>query len=310
MQVLKKQLPPLDPLIAFEAAARHLSFTRAARELNLSQAAVSQQIRNLEEKLGLALFIRSHRAVQLSAKGREYQHTVSQVFQQLASATAELKGPASQTRISVSADQSMASMWLMARLPGFQRRFPEISVRLLATDDETDCLGEDIQLAMIHGNGKWPGYRCSKLFGEEIFPVCSPGYLAGMSTEPDCNSLVNETLLDLDDIHWDWMNWRTWLSRNDVHLPARHRGLRINSYPLLIDAARNGQGVALGWRYLVDRDIEAGTLVRLLDEFVSTELGYYLVWPDHRELAHGVACFREWCLQVQTGNHQQPGSTG
>jgi DNA-binding transcriptional LysR family regulator len=99
------------------------------------------------------------------------------------------------------------------------------------------------------------------------------------------------------------------LSRNDVHLPARHRGLRINSYPLLIDAARNGQGVALGWRYLVDRDIEAGTLVRLLDDFVSTELGYYLVWPDHRELAHGVACFREWCLQVQTGNHQQPGST-
>ncbi len=299
MQILKKQLPPLEPLVAFEAAARHLSFTRAAVELNLSQAAVSQQIRNLEQKLGLALFVRSHRAVQLSAKGREYQHTVSQVFQQLASATQDLKAPAVQSRISVAADQSVASMWLMPRLTGFQGMHPELSVRLLASDHEADCLADDIQLAMIHGRGNWAGFGCEKLFGEEIFPVCSPGYLDGRTGPSDCSTLGDETLLDLDDNHWDWMNWRTWLGRNNVHLPAHHRSLQINSYPLLIDAARNGQGVALGWRYLVDADLRNGSLVRLLGNSVSTNLGYYLVWPDSRPLSTGTAAFREWCLLEQ-----------
>jgi DNA-binding transcriptional LysR family regulator len=135
MQTLKQQLPPLAPLISFEAAARLRSFTAAARELNLSQAAVSQQIRNLEDSLGISLFIRAHKSVELSAKGRELQHTVSTVFQQLAGATAELKESSLQSRITVAADQSVASMWLMPRLPQFQKQFADIGVRLIASDD-------------------------------------------------------------------------------------------------------------------------------------------------------------------------------
>ena len=291
MQTLKQQLPPLAPLVSFEAAARLRSFTAASRELNLSQAAVSQQIRNLEQSLGVPLFIRAHKSVQLSAKGRELQHTVSTVFRQLATATAELKELPTTTRITIAADQSVASMWLMPRLPRFQELHPEIAVRLIASDNEQDCLNDDIQLALIHGDGNWPGYGSMLFFEEEIFPVCSPAYDPGGSTP---ESLVGETLLELDDTHWDWMNWRNWLSRNGVHLPARHRGLQVNNYPMLIDAARNGQGVALGWRHLVDRDIENGTLVKAVDVSVRTKLGYHLVWPESGGLSPGVFAFRDW----------------
>ena len=294
MLTLKQQLPPLGPLVSFEAAARLRSFTAAARELNLSQAAVSQQIRNLEQSLGVSLFIRAHKSVQLSAKGRELQHTVAAVFRQLATATAELKAQPATTHITIAADQSVASLWLMPRLPRFQELHSEITVRLIASDDEQDCLNDDIQLAIIHGSGNWPGFRSMLFFEEEIFPVCNPDYASrGLTTE----SLAGETLLELDDIHWDWMNWRTWLSRNGVDLPARHRGLQVNNYPMLIDAARNGQGVALGWRHLVDRDIANGTLVKAVDASVKTRLGYYLVWPESVGLSPGVAAFRDWALQ-------------
>ena len=299
MRNLRQKLPPLNSLVSFEAVARQMSFTRAAEELCLSQAAVSQQVRNLEAYLGLDLFIRSNRRIRLTARGKDLQHTVSQALYPLASGVQELRHAVSRDNaISIAADQSIASMWLMPRLPDFQRKFPEISVRLLATDHEHECLGEDIQLAIIHGNGTWRGYRSEKLFGEEVFAVCSPDYRNGNALADDPGALTDATLLDLEDTHWDWMNWRTWLSRLGVHLPAHHRRLQVNSYPLLIDAARNGQGVALGWKYLVDDDLRQGRLVRLGDNSVTTDRGYYLVWPDHDRLDGPVAGFRDWCRHL------------
>jgi DNA-binding transcriptional LysR family regulator len=114
-------------------------------------------------------------------------------------------------------------------------------------------------------------------------------------------------LLELDDIHWDWMNWRTWLSRNDIHLPAQHKGLQVNNYPMLIDAARNGQGIALGWRYLVDADIDNGALVKPVDVSIKTKLGYYLVWPDRSGLPSTVLAFRDWAKNAlaEKGNSRR-----
>ncbi len=294
MQSLRKQLPPLDPLVAFEAAARHLSFTRAAEELHLSQAAVSQKIRNLEEHLGVELFYRSHRAVTLSPQGREFQHTVSVVLQQLASATSELRVSSSRSRLTLAADQSVSAMWLVPRLPHFQQLYPDVSVRLITSDEERDSLADDIEIAVVHGNGSWSGYNAEQLFEEEIFPVCSSEYLANRGNLISLSSLADETLLELEDSHWNWMNWRTWLSKKEVHLPAHHHGLRMNNYPLLIEAAKNGQGIALGWRYLVDSDLASGLLVRPLNSSVRTAYGYYLVWSDRKKLSTTASDFCAW----------------
>ncbi len=296
MQKLKKGLPPLEPLIAFEAAARHLSFTRAADELDLSQAAVSQQIRNLEQNLGTALFIRSHRAVRLSSAGRSYQHTVSSALRHLAAATTDLRKPARSERLTIAADQSIAAMWLMPRLPEFQQEHVSVRLRLLASDDESDCLGDEIQMAIIHGDGHWPGYHTHRLFAEEVFAVCSPEYLQSMPLIGSATDLLNGQLLELEDEHWNWINWQTWLSRNDTHLPAGHAALQINSYPLLIEAAKNGQGIALGWRYLVDADMQKGSLVKALDACVETQYGYYLVWPERSEQSYAAKQFLRWAI--------------
>ena len=294
MHGLKNRLPPLEPLVAFEAAARHLSFTGAARELNLSQAAVSQQIRNLERALGVELFIRAHRAVRLTRRGRDYQHTVSGVLRQLAGATEELRAPADKPRLNVAADQSIATMWLMPRLPRFQDAHPNVAVRLVASDDERDCLADDIQISIIHGNGEWAGYHSQLLFEEEVFPVCSPAYLKAKGRPGTVPELVALDLLELEDDRWDWMNWRAWLGRNGVDLPAGHRSLQINSYPLLIEAARNGQGVALGWRVLVDDHLAHGDLVRPVAKTVQTSLGYHCVWPRRHEPTAAAEAFRHW----------------
>lgn len=301
MNRLSSELPPLEPLVAFEAAARLLSFTLAANELSLSQAAVSQRIRNLEEYLGTALFVRRHKSVHLSPAGREFQHTVASTLRQLASATAELRAPQGRTRLTVAADQSIASMWLMSRLPGFQQLYPEISIRLIASDDEQDCLDSDIQLAIIHGNGVWQNHGSEKLFDEEVFPVCSPAFLTNKHSHTevllDCpEDLVDQVLLELEDNRWDWMNWRGWLSASGIDVPTSHRSFRINSYPLVIDAAKNGQGIALGWRYLVDDDLRSGALIKLLNHSVHTDFGYYFVWPASKPLSPAAHNFRQWAI--------------
>ncbi|MEE9333009.1 MAG: LysR substrate-binding domain-containing protein [Granulosicoccaceae bacterium] len=298
MHTIKQQLPPLDPCVAFDAAARHLSFTRAAQELNLSQAAVSQQIRNLEAFLGVKLFIRANRSVRLSPAGKEFQHSVSGLLRQLASAANDIKAPASRIRLTIAADQSVASMWLMPRLTDFQSKYPDIAVRLIASDEELDCLHPDVHVAIIHGKGDWPSYRAEKLFEEEIFPVCSPAYLADRKTI-SIERLVDENLLEQDDDHWDWMNWRTWLSHNDMHLPKGYRGFQVNSYPLMIDAARNGHGIALGWRYLVDPLVASGELVMPSDAAVKTGFGYYLVCQNNPAPKTAVTRFCEWAKECQ-----------
>ena len=162
-------LPPLEPLIAFEAAARHSSFTAAARELHLSQAAVSQQIRNLEQSLGAQLFIRAHRRVHLSARGRKFQQTVSAVLRQLADATAELRAPVAKPRLTIAADQSIAGIWLVPRLPLFQQMFPLTSVRLVISDDQRDCQADEIMVSIMHGSGVWPGFNAERLLVDGVF---------------------------------------------------------------------------------------------------------------------------------------------
>ena len=302
--MLKNRLPPLEPLVAFEAAARLLSFTRAAEELHLTQAAVSQQIRNLEQYLEVKLFTRSHRAVQLTHEGHEYQHTVSGLLKQLASATTDIKSSEVNPRLNITCDQSFAAFWLSPRLRLFQRSNPGISLRLLASDDEADCITDNAQISIFHGEGYWPGFKSYQLFDEEIFPVCSPEYLESQPELDWRDWLLQVDLLDLDDSHWNWMNWRSWFAGQGIDEPLQFRNLQINSYPLLIEAACHSQGVALGWNYLVDELLDRGKLVRPIEQSLTTSFGYYLIVNERYIDEPSVVQFRQWLMARFTASSQ------
>lgn len=295
--MLKNRLPPLDPLIAFEASARLLSFTRASEELHLTQAAISQQIRNLEQSLQIKLFTRSHRAVQLTKEGREFQHSVSAMLMQLASATTDIKSVEVNSRLSIACDLSFGSLWLSPRIKHFQALYPGTAMRLIVSDDDAECTAYDIQLSIMHGDGQWSGYQSYRLFDEEVFPVCSPEYKSGREIQHWNDWLLQADLIDLEDSHWNWMNWRVWFSDQGIDEPLHHRNLQINNYPLLIDAARGGQGVALGWRYLVDHHLQSGELIRPVSQSLVTEFGYYLIVNERYSYEPAVIKFRDWIIQ-------------
>ena len=295
--MLKTRLPPLDPLVAFEAAARLLSFTRAGEELHLSQAAISQQIRSLEQSLQVKLFTRSHRAVQLTNEGREYQHTVAAVLKQLAGATMDIQNVEFTRQLVLGCDQSFATQWLSPRIAQLRLLMPDVTLRIIASDDYTESLGNDVQVAVLHGDGQWPGFYALRLFDEEVFPVCSPRFDHELAHQDWVQWLLQAQLIDLADSHWNWMNWRLWLGGNNIDQPLANRNLQINSYPLVIDAACAGQGVALGWRYLVDDLIDQGRLLRPVEQSLKTELGYYFICRETLQDDAGIIRLCNWLTQ-------------
>ena len=296
--MLKKRLPPLEPLIAFEAAARLLSFTRAAEELHLSQAAISQQIRSLEARLQVKLFSRSHRAVQLTNEGREYLHTVAAILKQLAGATMDIQNVEFNRQLVLGCDQSFATQWLSPRIAELRSLLPDLSLRIVASDNYDESLGAEVQAAVLHGDGEWPGFVSQRLFAEEVFPVCSPDYPHQLAQQDWVSWLLQAQLIDLADNHWNWMSWRLWLGGNDIDEPLANRNLQINSYPLVIDAACAGLGVALGWRGLVDDLISSGKLIRPLRQSLQTEFGYYFICRDSLQADPIIQQLERWLLQA------------
>lgn len=291
---MQNTLPPLATLIAFEAAGRHLSFTKAAQELHLTQAAISKQIRALERDLGVALFSRSHRAVQLTPEGREYLHTVVTALTHIEHATREIKAEPAGGRLRVAADQSVAALILMPRLKHFLGRHPRTALHLVVSDSASRILAEEVDLAILHGEGRWPGHESELLHDEVVFPVCSPAYLAEFGKIDTPADLARARLIELDDDNWTWINWRVWLTEHRVTLPVAGRALSISTYPLVVEAARQGHGVALGWQGHVDDDLASGALVRPLAAEVKTRFGYYIAWPRSRPLSAEAAGFRDW----------------
>lgn len=282
MDNLRRTLPPLDALVAFEAAARQESFTRAAEELNLTQAAVSQRIRHLEADLGTPLFVRANRRVRLTSRGRALQHTVSATLRQLATTATELRATPDGRQITLAVDRAIAGLWLLPRLHYLREATPDLAFRIIVSDIEADCLVEDVDLAIIHGDGNWTGFKAERLFTEEVFPVCSPSY-ADVKPISTLEDLLTADLIELDDERWNWLDWRGWLSEVGVEAPAPRRAMRIGDYPMVIDAACNGLGVALGWAKLVDAKIASGDLLRPLAQSAWTGFGYYALNLVERE---------------------------
>jgi LysR family transcriptional regulator, glycine cleavage system transcriptional activator len=288
-------LPSLNGLRAFDAAARHLSFTRAAAELNVTQTAISHQIRRLEEQLGVKLFVRRNRALLLTREAQAYLPAVRTAFEDLRRATARLQRPDRDELLTVSTTASLAAKWLVTRVATFQDAYPTIEVRITTSTHLVDFQREEVDMAVRYGRGHWPGLRAQWLMAEDIFPVCSPSLLKDARPLRRPDDLAHHTLLHASVSREDWRLWLT-AAGLPVSLALR-RGLNFDQSFMALQAAMEGLGVALGRTRLVERDIAAGRLVVPFDVMLPSDAGFYIVAPEETADAPKITLFRDWLVQ-------------
>jgi LysR family transcriptional regulator, glycine cleavage system transcriptional activator len=289
---MARRLPPLNALRVFEAAARHLSFTRAAQELNVTQAAVSHQIKGLEEHLELKLFRRINRALLLTDQGQAYFPPVRDALEALAQATKRLEVQDAGGAITVSTLTSFAANWLVPRLRRFRTLCPDVDVHISTTDDVVDFGRDNIDMAVRYGSGEWRGLDAQRLMTEEVFPVCSPSLLEDGPPLRTPSDLGRFTLLH-DEMREDW---RMWLLAAGADQLDATRGPGFQHSNLVIQAAVAAEGVALGRSVLVADDLAAGRLIKPFDISLPAEFAYYVVCPEADAKRPKVAAFREWLL--------------
>ncbi len=293
-----RKLPPLNALRAFEAAARHLSFTRAAEELHVTQAAVSHQVKSLEDYLGIKLFRRFNRSLLLTDEGQSYLPGLTKAFDLMDDATRRLAKKEAGGALTVSVLPSFAARWLVARLGRFRRAHPEVDLRVDPNAGLADFAHGDVDVGIRYGKGIYPGLRSDRLMAEDIFPVCSPVLLEGEHPLRLPEDLAHHTLLH-DDGHGDW---RTWLLANEVENVDPLRGTVFTDSSVLIEAAKRGQGVALARSVLAGDELEAGTLVRPFgNQSVPADYAYYIVCPEDTADLPKIKAFREWLLKEAGG---------
>ena len=289
------RLPSLNGLRAFEAAARHLSFTQAASELNVTQTAISHQIRRLEEELGIRLFIRKNRALALTPKARDYLPGVRAAFNDLRLATDRLLRRDDDHVLTVSTLASLAAKWLLPRLSQFQEAHPRIDVRITTSTGLVDFRGGGVDAAIRYGRGHWAGLRADWLMADELFPVCSPKLLEGDKPLRQPEDLAHQTLLHSSGGYDD--DWRLWLTA--AGLPtniSRQPGLTFDLILMTVQAAIDGFGVAMGRTSYVQYDIAKGRLVVPFHIALPADAGFYLVSPEAVADPPKLAAFRQWLI--------------
>lgn len=289
---MSRDLPPLNALRAFEASARHLSFTAASQELHVTQGAVSRHVKNLEERLGIQLFHRRSQGLELTDAARRYLPVVRDSFDRLAAATAELRRPQLASVLTVSASPNFASKWLIHRLGDFTRDFPDIDLRVAAEQQHIDLSTSDVDIGIRHGEGQWQELHMTKLVGERVYPVISPALLANGPPLDTPEDLRHHTLLrDLSS-----NDWPAWLKAAGVEGVDGTKGPYFNFTSMALDAAVAGQGVALARRALATYDVLSGRLVPLFDTELRSRRGYFLVCLPSRAQEPKIVRFREWML--------------
>ena len=291
---MSRRLPPLNSLRVFEAAARHLSFTRAAEELFVTQAAVSHQIKALEEFLGLKLFRRRNRSLLLTEEGQSYFLDIKEIFSSLSEATDKVLERSAKGALTISLPPSFAIQWLVPRLSDFNNQEPDIDVRIKAVDMDEGSLTEDVDVAIYYGRGNWPGLRVELLYQEQLLPLCSPQVL-----------LNEKPLATIDDLRFHTLLHDT--SRKDWKLFVKQfelAGMNVNQGPIfshsamVVQAAIHGQGVALAHSVLAKPDIDSGRLVCPFNEVLVSKNSYYIVCREQQLEIGKISAFREWVLKT------------
>ena len=284
-------LPPLNALPSFEAAARHLSFSRAADELHVTHGAVSRAVRNLEDQLGVQLMIRATRSARLTPIGASYAAEIRDVLERLAAATSAATGQSSGI-LSVSTIDSFAARWLMPRLSRFRQAHGDIDVRVAVSERLADFISDGIDIAIRCGGGQYPGLSAELLMEEDHFPVCSPRLLGGkypLRTPADlaCHTLLHDVFT---------VDWAIWLHSAGIDNVDPHRGPTFLSSDHAIQAAIRGEGVVLGRSALVADDLAAGRLVRPFELSPPAGFAYYVVCPQRALRRPSVKAFHDWLM--------------
>lgn len=299
---MARKLPPLNALRAFEAAARHLSFTKAADELSVTQAAISHQVKALEDHLGLPLFRRLNRRLVLSEAGQLYLPVLRDAFDAIAGGTARLHQDQESGALHISVVPSLAAKWLLPRMSRFRDRHPEIDVMVSANNKLIDFADGVFEMAIRYGQGVYSGLRTDRLLDDAVFPVCSPKLLKGPHPLKKPQDLKHHTLLH-DEVsrHDESPDWRGWLQAAGIDDVDWRRGPGFSDSSMVIEAAAAGQGVALGHRWLAAADLESGRIVMPFGPTVPSKFAYYLVSPEALAERRRVRLFREWLLEEAEG---------
>lgn len=289
---MRQRLPALNALKAFEAAARHGSFTRAAAELFVTQGAVSHQVKALETELGVRLFNREHQKLVITEAGKEYLVAVRDGFDRIALGTERLLQQQTAGALTVSTSPDFAAKWLVHRLGHFAEAHPEIDLRVSATLHHVDFAREDVDLAVRHGDGNWPGLDTVRLSSEQLFAVCSPKLLTGRRRLTKPSDILKYPLIHMDS-RADWSKWLQAVGLEDA---AVIHGPVMNRASMVIDAAINGQGVALARTTLSAWDLMNGRLVRPFAEALRLSKSYWIICPKATAALPKIVTFREWLL--------------
>jgi len=292
-------LPSLNALRAFEAAGRHLSFSKAAEELHVTPAAVGHQVKALEHELGSVLFNRLNRALQLTPAGQALLPGLSEVFYRVTEVVETFRRRDANRPLTVSMPPSFGATWLMPRLERFRARHPGIDVRLDVDNRLVDLIQDDVDVGLRYGLGDYPGMRVDCLLSEEVFPVCSPRLLDGQHPLRELEDLRWHTLLHVDGYVQDdyWPDWIMWLHSAGMSDMAVRRELQFSQTSLALQAAARGHGVALGSRVLAGNDLEEGRLVRPFAYGSRMSFAYYMVCPEALAGEPRIAAFREWIIE-------------
>ncbi len=306
--MIRSRPPSLTLLQTFETVARHGSFTRAADELCLTQSAVSRQVKVLEAELGFSVFKRMHRAIALTLNGQTLFDVVHHSLTEIETGLQSIRAVDRVPQVTVSASVAFAYFWLMPRLPDFRALHPDIDLRVLASDAQSTPKPDEVDVAIVFGSGHWHGIDAQLLFGECVYPVCSPSYLQKHAGLSQTRELLAHTLLHLDygQTKWGRVDWPAWLASQGVHGPSYQTGIRFNSYPMVLQAAAAGQGVALGWSYITDPMVASGQLVRPVEPEMHTEDGYYLATFEGTTMRPEIAHFLAW-LKTEAGGTRMSG---
>jgi LysR family transcriptional regulator, glycine cleavage system transcriptional activator len=293
---MARRLPPLNALRAYEAAARHLSLSKAAEELSVTPAAISHQIRTLEDHLGVSLFRRDGRSLLLTDAGQACLPGIRDGFDRLGEAIDAIDSLGMAGVLTVSVAPSFAAKWLVPRLDRFQEKHPEIDVRVSASMQVTDFSRDDVDLAIRYGAGRYADLVVEKLLTESVFPVCSPNLLKDKAPLDNPQDLKGLTLLhdDSPDNDESCPTWEMWLKAAGVSGMDASRGPRFNQSSLVIEAALLGKGVALAKATLAATDLAEGRLIKPFQVNAPVEFAYYVVCPKAKLNLPKVAVFRDW----------------
>jgi len=300
----RRRLPPLNALRAFEAAARHLNFSRAAEELAVTPGAVSQQIQNLEDYVGAALFKRTPRGLLLTDAAQTALPPLRDAFDRLAEAASLLTAAVDGRRLTLTAPPSFAAKWLVPRLGKFEILHPQVDVWLQAGMEVVDFVAGEIDLAIRYGAGRYPGLEIEKLLSETVIPVCAPSLLADhpLNSPADLANLVllHDGSPDADESCPDWSMW---LAARGLRNIDGTRGPRFNQSSLVIEAAASGRGVALAKSTLAQADLDSGRLVAPLRDQTAVDFAYYVVHPKAKGRLPQVKAFTSW-LRAEAAAHE------